>query len=103
MASMMWGWRTWMLAAEVGDGAGDFEDAVVGSRAHVHAGDGLAQLGHALGVGLGVLVQQRGGHLGVAVHAGVVLEAQAQLTSILTKETVEVAGLRPVIVLCTMS
>ncbi len=77
MASMMWGERTWTLAAEVGDGAGDFEDAVVGSRAHVHAGDGLAQLGHALGVGLGVLVQQRGGHLGVAVHAGVVLEAQA--------------------------
>ena len=62
---------------EVGDGAGYLEDAVVGSRAHVHAGDGLAQLGHALGVGLGVLVQQRGGHLGVAVHAGVVLEAQA--------------------------
>ena len=24
-------------AFEVGDGAGDFEDAVVGSRAHVHA------------------------------------------------------------------
>ena len=27
---------------EVGDGAGYFQDAVVGSRAHVHAGDGLA-------------------------------------------------------------
>ena len=60
---------------EVGDGAGDLEDTVVGAGAHVHAGDGLAQLCHALGVGLGILVQQRGGHLGVAVHAGVVLEA----------------------------
>ena len=64
-------------AVEVGDGAGDFQDAVVGPRAHVHLGDGLAEFFHALGVGLGVLVQQRGGHLGVAVHAGVVLEAQA--------------------------
>ena len=69
-------------ALEVGDGAGYLEDAVVGSRAHVHAGDGLAQLGHALGVGLGVLVQQRGGHLSVAVHAGVVLEAEAFLMPI---------------------
>ena len=43
-------------AVEVGDGAGYLEDAVVGAGAHVHAGDGLAQLGHALGVGLGVLV-----------------------------------------------
>ena len=29
-------------AVEVGDGAGDFEDAVVGTRAHVHLGDVLA-------------------------------------------------------------
>ena len=28
-------------AFEVGDGAGDFEDAVVGSRAHVHALHGV--------------------------------------------------------------
>ena len=42
---------------EVGDGAGDLEDAVVGSRAHVHAGDGLAQLCHALGVGFSIFVQ----------------------------------------------
>ena len=27
-------------AFEVGNGAGNFEDAVVGSRAHVHLGDG---------------------------------------------------------------
>ena len=64
-------------AVEVGDGAGDFQDAVVCSRAHVHAGDGLAEFFHSFGVGFGVLVQQRGGHLGVVVHAGVVLEAQA--------------------------
>ena len=47
-----------MLAAEVGDGAGDFEDAVVGSRAHVHALHGVAQFLEAGGVGLGVFVQQ---------------------------------------------
>ena len=29
-------------AFEVGDGAGDFEDAVVGPRAHVHAFHGVA-------------------------------------------------------------
>lgn len=51
-------------ALEVGDGAGYFQDAVVGPRAHVHAGDGLAEFFHALGVGLGVLVQQRGGASG---------------------------------------
>ena len=41
---------------EVGDGAGDLEDAVVGSRAHVHLGDGFAQLFHSLGVGFVVLL-----------------------------------------------
>ena len=62
---------------EVGDGAGYFQDAVVGAGAHVHLGDGFAQLFHAFGVGFGVFVQQCGCHLGVAVHAWVVLEAQA--------------------------
>ena len=28
---------------EVGDGAGDFEDAVIGPRAHVHAFHGIAK------------------------------------------------------------
>jgi len=60
---------------EVGDGAGDFEDAVVGSRAHVHALHGVFQLLQAGGVGLGVFVEQGWGHLGVAVDAGFVLEA----------------------------
>ena len=59
---------------EVGDGAGDFEDAVVGSRAHVHALHGVAKLFQACGVGLGVFVQQGRGHLGIAVDAGFVLE-----------------------------
>ena len=60
---------------EVGDGAGDFEDAVVGPGTHVHAFHGVAQLLQAGGVGLGVLVEQGRGHLGVAVDAGFVLEA----------------------------
>ena len=62
-------------AFEVGDGAGDFEDAVVGAGAHVHAFHGVAKLFQAGGVGLGVFVEQGGGHLGVAVDAGFVLEA----------------------------
>ena len=62
-------------AFEVGDGAGDFEDAVVGAGAHVHAFHGVFQLLQAGGVGLGVFVEQGGGHLGVAVDAGFVLEA----------------------------
>ena len=64
-------------AFEVGNGAGYFEDAVVGSRAHVHLGDGFAEFFHSFGVGFGVLVEQSCCHLGVAVHAWVVLEAQA--------------------------
>ena len=62
-------------AFEVGDGAGDFEDAVVGPCAHVHAFHGVAKLLQAGGVGLGVFVEQGWGHLGVAVYAGFVLEA----------------------------
>jgi len=62
-------------AFEVGDGAGDLEDAVVGPRTHVHAFHGVAQLLQAGGVGLGVFVQEGRGHLGVAVDAGFVLEA----------------------------
>ena len=64
-------------AFEVGDGAGDFQDAVVGPRAHVHLCDGFAEFFHSFGIGFGVFVQQGGGHLGIAVHAWVVLEAQA--------------------------
>ena len=60
---------------EVGDGAGDFEDAVVGAGAHVHALHGVAKLFQAGSVGLGVFVEQGWGHLGVAVDARVVLEA----------------------------
>ena len=62
-------------AFEVGDGAGDLEDAVIGPRAHVHALHGVAEFLQAGGVGLGVFVQQGWGHLGVAVDAGFVLEA----------------------------
>ena len=62
-------------AFEVGDGAGDFEDAVVGTGRHVHAFHGVFQFLKASGVGLGVFVQQGWGHLGVAVDAGFILEA----------------------------
>ncbi len=62
-------------ALEVGDGACDFEDAVVGASVHVHAFHGVAKLFQAGGVGLGVFVQQGGGHLGVAVDAGLVLKS----------------------------
>ena len=63
-------------AVEVGDGAGDFQDAVVSAGAHVHLSDGFAEFFHSFGIGFGVFVQQGGGHLGVAVHAWVVLESQ---------------------------
>ena len=62
-------------AFEVGDGAGDFEDAIVGAGAHVHAFHGVLQLLQTGGVGLGVFVEQGRRHLGVAVDAGLVLEA----------------------------
>ena len=62
-------------AFEVGDGAGDFEDAVVGPGGHVHALHGIAKFLQADGVGLGVFVEQGRGHLGVAVDTGLVLEA----------------------------
>ena len=62
-------------AFEVGDGAGDLEDAVVGASRHVHAVHGVAKLLEAGGVGLGVFVQEGRGHLGVAVDDWFVLEA----------------------------
>jgi len=62
-------------AFEVGDGAGDFEDAVVGAGGHVHAFHGIAKFLEAGGVGLSVFVQEGRGHLGVAVDAGLVLES----------------------------
>ena len=60
---------------EVGDGAGDFEDAVVGAGGHVHALHSVAKFFKAGSVGFGVFVQQGRGHLGVAVDARFVLEA----------------------------
>ena len=62
-------------AFEVGDGAGDFEDAVVGAGAHVHAFHGVFQFFQAVGVGLGVFVEQGWGHLGITMDARFVLEA----------------------------
>ena len=62
-------------AFEVGDGAGDLEDAVVGPCGHVHPFHSVFQFFQAGGVGLGVFVQEGRGHLGVAVDAGVILEA----------------------------
>ena len=58
-----------LAAGEVGDGAGNLEDAVVGAGAHVGAGHHVAQAIEALRIRLGKPVQHRAGHLGVAVHA----------------------------------
>ncbi len=60
---------------EVGDGAGDLEDAVVGAGAHVHALHGVAEFLKAGGIGFGIQMKQFGGHLGVAIHAFYVLES----------------------------
>ena len=63
-------------AFEVGNGAGDFQDAVISPCTHVHLGDGFAQLLHSFGIGLGVLLEQSCCHLSVAVHTWMVLEAE---------------------------
>ena len=64
-----------VAAFEVGDGAGDLQDAVVGAGAHVHAFHGVAKLFQTSGVGLGVFVEQRRDYLSIAVDARFVLEA----------------------------
>ena len=47
-------------AFEVGDGAGDLEDAVVGARAHVHAVHGVFQLLEAGDIGSAYLCKRDG-------------------------------------------
>lgn len=54
---------------EVGDGAGHFEDAVVGAGAHVEARHGIAQYGEAFGVEGAMGAEHARGHLCVAIHA----------------------------------
>lgn len=63
------------LAGEVGDGAGDLEDAVIGAGAHVEACHGVAQHAERLALGAGVGVEQTRVHLGVAEDAGLVAVA----------------------------
>ena len=60
---------------EVGDGAGDAEDAVVGAGRHVVAVHSGAQEAHGGVVEAAMLAQHLAGHLGVAVYARVVAEA----------------------------
>ncbi len=60
---------------EVGDGAGDFEDAVVGSGAEVQLGHG--HLHHAFGgfIEGAMALEELGGHAGVATDFGIFGEA----------------------------
>ena len=60
---------------EVGNGAGDFEDAIVGAGGHVEAGHGVLEDGHGFGGGTGPAGEEAGCHLGVGVDAGGVGEA----------------------------
>ena len=56
-------------AFQVGDGAGNFQDAVVGTGGEAEPLHGGLQDGEAGGVGHGELMQQLGVHLGVAMDA----------------------------------
>ena len=56
-------------AGEVGDGAGYFEDAAVGTGGELQAFHGHAEHVETGGVGLGELVEHALGHHGVAVDA----------------------------------
>ena len=58
-----------LLTGEVGDGAGDLDDALVGSGGEVEVGHGTLQHLIAWSVELGVLMKQGGIHLGVAMDA----------------------------------
>ena len=64
-----------VAAIEVGDGACHFEDAVVGSGAHIEASHGIFQFGKSGLVGRGELAYHGGRHLGIAMHIGVCGEA----------------------------
>ena len=57
-------------SVEVGDGAGQSEDSVVGAGTELQAVDDIAQHGHVLRCGGSVLAHQGGSHLCVAVDAG---------------------------------
>ena len=58
-----------VAAGEVGDGAGDLDDALVGTGGEVEVGHGALQHLIARSVQLGILVQEGGVHLRVAVDA----------------------------------
>lgn len=62
-------------AVEVGDGAGHFQNTVVGAGGEVEGAHGGAEALGAGGVEGGVLLEEGGGHLGVAVDAGMGGEA----------------------------
>ena len=58
---------------EVGNGAGDLEDAVVGMGGEVEALDGTGEEETALLVEDSVLLNEKTGHLGIAMDTGTVL------------------------------
>ena len=58
-----------LAAGEVGDGAGDLDDALVGTGGEVEVGHGALKHLVAGSIQLSVLVQEGGIHLGVAVDA----------------------------------
>ena len=64
-----------VASCEVGDGAGNLQDAVVGAGGEVHADHCGAEHGDTGFVWLGKLVYHLLGHLRIAVDAGEVLEA----------------------------
>ena len=60
MASRMWLAAMVSAAVEIGDGAGDLEDAVVGAGGEVHVVHGLLEQDGALAVDLAVLADELG-------------------------------------------
>ena len=56
-------------SVQIGYGARDFQDAVVGTGGEVETLHGGTKKNHAVGVGLGVLVQEARSHLGIAMDA----------------------------------
>ena len=68
-----------LLAGEVGDGAGEFEDAVVGAGAEVHLTDGGLHQVFAVLIDLAVALDLGGTHVAVDDDMGFVLPGEAVL------------------------
>ena len=64
-------------AGQIGDGAGNFQYAVIGASREVESGHGRAQQGESGLVGSGVCVEQSAVHLCIVIYAGCLFEAFA--------------------------